>query len=139
MSDSQLMAYFSTYVCQGRPRERFLILGFFPSGSSHHGNSRDVLYGNRPPRESFPPQLRSHHGNSRDCLYRNRPSREPSCGNRTPRGLATTGIHVFFQSDYYFLPRKRPPWDLTGRERAVIFVGVFGIIKNQYVRERYLI
>ena len=35
-------------IFQG-PRQRFLILGTSPAIFSLHGNSRDFLYGNRPP------------------------------------------------------------------------------------------
>ena len=86
MLNSQLTTHFSTCFYQGHPRERFLILEFFPAGFSHHGNSRNVLDGNQPPREPFPRELLSHHGNSRDYWYNNRSSRESF-----PREPATAG------------------------------------------------
>ena len=66
--------------------------------------------------------------------HRKLPAATGHRGNWPPREF--TG---FFQSDHSLLPRKRPRWHFTGRERAAIFVGVFGLFNNQYVRERYLV
>ena len=68
-----------------------------------HENSGDFFYGNRPPREPFPRELRSHLAILRYFSYGNRPSREivprePTTTGKenSPRELATTGIFVFF-------------------------------------------
>ena len=51
------MRFVQQYIFQGLPRVRFLTLGTFPAGFSHHGNSRVFLDGNWPPREPFPREL----------------------------------------------------------------------------------
>ena len=90
---------FADVFFQGGPRERFLSRKTFHAGLSHHGNSRNVLYGSRPQREPF------------------------------PRELAITRIHVFFctgtghngKSSRNRAPRQRFPRELTTAEFTACF------------------
>ena len=49
----------------GKSSGTILIFFFFPAGLSHHGNSRNLLNGNRPSRQIFPREPATT-GNSRD-------------------------------------------------------------------------
>ena len=58
--------------------------------------------------------------------------REPTITANFPAGTGHHGKFAgFFQLD--FLPRKRPPWDFTGSERANLFVAIFVLIDKQYL------
>ena len=95
---------------QGRPRERFLILGAFPAIIGHDGNKRGGLV-LEPAATGTVHAVFSRRGDPRDSWYGNFSPRATF-----PREPATTGILPAGTNDHRNLPRKLSPWNLTKRE-----------------------